>query len=95
VESVGDVLIELAPRLRPFEASEPRPEGLASVPVELDSKQRKLLDLLGFEPVASDELAARAGLTAAELSSMLLLLEMNGVVEALPVARYCRLVKRS
>jgi DNA processing protein len=95
VEAGGDVLTELAPRLRSFEGSEPRPEDFAEAPVGLDSKQRKLLDLLGFEPIARDELAARAGLTAAELSSMLLLLEMKGVVEALPGARYCRLVKRS
>lgn len=95
VESVSDVLVELASRLQPFQASAPLPEHSTATPATLDPKQRKLLDLLGFEPVTCDELAARAGLTAAELSSMLLLLEMNGVVEALPGARYCRLVKRS
>jgi predicted Rossmann fold nucleotide-binding protein DprA/Smf involved in DNA uptake len=35
-----------------------------------------------------------SGLTAAELSSMLLVLELEGFVEALPGGRYSRLAKR-
>ena len=37
----------------------------------------------------------RTGLTAAELSSMLLLLEMEGLVEALPGGRYSLASKRA
>ena len=55
----------------------------------------KLLAALGFDPCGISDLARRTGLTAAELSSMLLLLEMEGLVEALPGGRYCRLSKRT
>ena len=50
---------------------------------------------LDFSPRTLDELLPRSGLTAAELSSMLLHLEIEGTVEALPGGRYCRLGKRS
>jgi predicted Rossmann fold nucleotide-binding protein DprA/Smf involved in DNA uptake len=38
-------------------------------------------------------LTKRSGLTAAELSSMLLVLELEGFVEALPGDRYSRIEK--
>ena len=40
-------------------------------------------------------LAERSGLTPAELSSMLLILEFDGLVEALPGGRYARMAKRN
>jgi DNA processing protein len=94
VEGVDQVLAELAPQLAGENILEPDAEMPVSEPAKARAGCAKLLDLLGFEPVGSDELAARAGLTAAELSSMLLLLEMDGAVEALPGARYCRLPNR-
>jgi DNA processing protein len=94
VESVDDIVVELAaiielPRVEPSESRSPTAIDDAAV------EQRKFLKLLGFEPVSVSQLALRAGLTAAEVSSMLLLLEMEGKVEALPGGRYCRLVKRA
>jgi DNA processing protein len=49
---------------------------------------------MDFSPVPIAELAARTGLTAAEVSSMLLVLELEGLVEALPGGRYSRLGKK-
>jgi DNA processing protein len=49
---------------------------------------------LGFDPRSISDLAEDSGLTAAELSSMLLVLELEGYVEALPGSRYSRLRKR-
>jgi DNA processing protein len=49
---------------------------------------------LGFDPRSISDLAEGSGLTAAELSSMLLVLELEGLVEALPGGRYSRLRKR-
>lgn len=94
VESVNDILAELAPQLAGVALQPAAPDTGDADPPTTDAASAKLLDLLGFEPVGSDELALRAGLTAAELSSMLLLLEMDGAVEALPGARYCRLIGR-
>ena len=49
---------------------------------------------MGFSPVPIAELSNRSELTTAELSSMLLVLELEGFVEALPGGRYSRLGKR-
>ena len=56
-----------------------------------DPDYRRLLDVLVHDPLALDELAARTGQAAAELSSMLLMLELEGCVEGLPGGRYHRL----
>jgi 5S rRNA maturation endonuclease (ribonuclease M5) len=56
-----------------------------------DPEYQRLLDVLGHDQVALDELAARTGQTAAALSSMLLMLELEGCVEGLPGGRYQRL----
>jgi DNA processing protein len=95
VEEGGDVLVELAPLLQLPEA----PEGAVDASEEAglldDSAYRNLLNQLEFRPTPIADLAARGGLTTAELSSMLLVLELEGFVEALPGGRYCRLHKRS
>lgn len=56
-----------------------------------DPAYRQLLEVLGHDPQALDELAERTGQSAAELSSMLLMLELEGCVEGLPGGRYQRL----
>jgi DNA processing protein len=53
------------------------------------------MNVLDFSPIGFDALIAATGLTAGELSSMLLHLEIQGKVEALPGGRYCRLAERA
>ena len=101
VEEAADVLVELPPLLElamqpaapPAGAPAEAPEETA--PLEGQPGYAELLAALGFDPCGISDLARRTGLTAAELSSMLLLLEMEGLVEALPGGRYCRLSKRT
>ena len=95
VEEGADVLVEFAPLIA-FEptAQASGAEDLGGPSVD-DPARAKLAKMLGFAPVTCADLAARAGLTAAEVSSMLLLLELDGQIEALPGGRYCRLAKRS
>lgn len=50
-----------------------------------------LLGHLGFDPVDIDTLMARSGLTMAELSAMLLTLELEGRISALPGGQYQRI----
>lgn len=50
-----------------------------------------LLDHLGFDPVDVNTLSARCGLTIAELSAMLLTLELEGRVVTLPGGLYQRI----
>jgi DNA processing protein len=94
VEDIDDVLEEIAPQLGPAcRPAEPRRrpdrDGLTD-----DPSYAGLLDVLDFAPTSVAELIERSGLTAAELSSMLLQLELSGAVEALPGAQYCRSARR-
>ncbi|HTV78561.1 MAG TPA: DNA-processing protein DprA [Steroidobacteraceae bacterium] len=72
-------------------------QGLAAVRAApdpgppLDNKYEMLLDAAGFEPVDIDELALRTGWPVPVLTSMLLLLELQGRVAPQPGGRYCRL----
>jgi DNA processing protein len=94
VEDGADVLREIAPQIQTLVATD---TGSATKQRTLhaDPTHAKVLEAMGFEPITIDALTTRLGLTAAELSSMLLPLEFDGHVEALPGGRYCRLVKRS
>lgn len=50
--------------------------------LDLSPEQSNLLDCVDYAPTPVDTLVARSGLTAAEVSSMLLQLELRGVVNA-------------
>ncbi|MCB2261932.1 MAG: DNA-processing protein DprA [Candidatus Thiosymbion ectosymbiont of Robbea hypermnestra] len=91
VESAADILEELAPLLGPLvtEAAEPAGSGPRDSE-ELDADYRRLLENLGHDPVSPDELTRRTGLSAQNIASMLLLLELQGHVSPCPGGRYCR-----
>jgi DNA processing protein len=57
---------------------------------EFDEEYQVLLDCLAYDPVEVDSLIQESGLTADSVSSMLLLLELQGHVESLPGGRYVR-----
>ena len=60
----------------------------AAVP---DVMHAELLSSMGSSPVAVDLLASRCGLTIGEVSSMLLILELQGLVRSLAGGRYQRI----
>jgi DNA processing protein len=69
-----------------------------NVPLEISTHASKsetnndsLLDHLGFDPVDADTLSSRSGLTIAELSAMLLTLELSGRICVLPGGLYQRI----
>lgn len=82
VESAADVLDELG-----MSARTPAPAMRAAS----DAPAHGLLELLGHDLCDIDTLAGRTGLTPAEVSSMLLALELDGKVASLPGGRYQRL----
>jgi len=96
VEEAADIFVELAPQLKIDVATIERTRSDESRDVAMiDSPEyRNVLELLGFEPRSITDLSGASGLTAAELSSMLLVLELEGFVEALPGGRYSRLAKK-
>jgi DNA processing protein len=56
-----------------------------------EGSESALLEHLGFDPVDADTLSVRCGLTIAELSAMLLALELDGRISALPGGLYQRI----
>lgn len=88
VESAEDVLTELAGF---------RPSGYASTgePARAAPEHAEggLLAHMGHDPVDVDSLCSRAGLSAEQVSSELLRLELNGRVASLPGGLYQRLEK--
>ncbi len=93
VETGADIVEELGPLFGTLgtPAGEAPPlEGSPAGPRALDADYRALFDCLGYDPVSVDTLVARSGLTADKVSSMLLLLELEGHVSSAPGGRYLR-----
>jgi len=76
VETAQDILEELAPQLR----TALRESASSEVPAGPDEEYRGLLACLDDAPSSVDLLVRRSGLTAEAVSSMLLLLELQGYV---------------
>ena len=59
----------------------------------MDKEHKILLDALGFDPADLDELVDRTGFKPEAVSSMMLILELEGHVQAAPGGRYSRVVR--
>lgn len=93
-ERPDDVLAALGGELRKFvvdqavtEACPPDTDGGL-----LDKAPEMLLDALGFEPASIEDLAGRTGRRAADIAADLALLELEGLVDALPGGLYSRVL---
>ncbi|MDP8985369.1 MAG: DNA-processing protein DprA, partial [Pseudomonadota bacterium] len=60
----------------------------------MDKDHKILLDALGFDPVDLDSLVVRTGFKPEAVSSMMLILELEGHVQAAPGGRYSRVAYR-
>lgn len=86
VETAQDILEELG-QLPSCDASTTRAHDDA---IALDADTSSLLAHLGHDPVDVDTLVERSGLTPDVISSMLLRMELQGIVAAVPGGRYQR-----
>ena len=89
VESAQDVLEEIGAIAASFDAA-PQSSGNETDPGHLSADHRQLLDHMGFDAVSVDQLTARSGLTAGAVSSMLLILELQGRIKSQAGGRYVR-----
>jgi len=93
VESAADILDELSGKI-----STPIPENSAkqdqAIPNELPSDHAGLLEIMGYDPISIDQLIQLSALTAEEVSSMLLIMELEGRVATLSGGLYQRLKPR-
>lgn len=80
VETAADILEELFPYLD--RESNPGREisNIATTDQKLDPDHQKLLKCLQYEPRTIDELVNLSGFTAAEVASMLLIMELKGQI---------------
>jgi DNA processing protein len=100
VESIGDILQDLAPlagqlagalRTSPGASSSIRLENDPGQPKLADDPDyRKLWNSLAYDPLSMDSIILASGLTAKAVSAMLLMLELKGKVEAHPGGAYSR-----
>ena len=94
-ETAHEVLIELNFSPKPYvaEATSDRPANAAATTAGLDNDHKILLDALGFDPVDLDSVVVRTGFKAQAVSSMMLILELEGHVQAAPGGRYSRVAR--
>ena len=91
VDSAADIVNELGALAgHVLQTSEdPAPPALPAG--DGDVEYVKLREQLSYDPISVDELVLRSGLTIDEVSSMLLILELDGTVEKLSGGRYALL----
>lgn len=87
VESVDDILREIGR----FGGGGSGPAAPAAL--RRDGAHTWFLEHMGYAPCTRDELVLRSGLTSAEVSSMLLKLELEGCVELCPGGTYVRVTR--
>lgn len=95
VDSMDDMLSELTPLMGALFASNAartrqNPEIKPVSENRLDKDSEILLDALGFEPAAIDQIVARSGLKADAVASLLLVLELDGRISTSPGGLYVR-----
>ena len=95
VETSEHILEELAPLLAEYQESvkidaDGDGKQRTDQPPPLDDSYLSMLDHIGYDPLTIDELIHKSRLTPEAVSSMLLILELQGYVESLPGNRTCR-----
>lgn len=89
IESVNDILEELAP-IASILINKSYEKNTNGVSNDLDKDYKLLIDNMGYDPVSVDNLVKLTGLTAEAVSSMLLILELQGLIESQQGGLYCR-----
>ena len=98
VESADDIVSELGPLVAHLMQNSRTQENVSmppEAPPQHDEEYEKLISALGHDPATVDELSRQSGLTIGQVSSMLLILELEGKIEALNSGQYARLGRSS
>jgi DNA processing protein len=88
VEMAEDIVEELGPMIGALQQTLQTAEKTVN---QVDSEFRPLLDAMGYDPVDFDLLVERSGLTPEVISSMLLRMELAGLVELGPGGTFQRI----
>jgi len=90
VENVQDIIDELGPLIHTTMQQAELKEYRMDNTKDIDDDYKHLLKMMAYEDVSIDQLIEHTGLTADVVSSMLLILELRGVVTASPGGLYAR-----
>lgn len=94
VETGQDIVEELAPLARELGRDIDRALGAdsprAAESDDLDADESRVLEALGHDPTSVDQVVERTGLTPESVSSMLLIMELRGLVVASGGGKYAR-----
>ncbi|NIL93910.1 MAG: DNA-protecting protein DprA [Woeseiaceae bacterium] len=93
VETAEDIVAEIAPLCTHLLQTSLESTTKEELPEHDDEEYRHLRKHLGHDPVSVDELAENSGLTIDQVSSMLLILELEGIVESQSGGRYSLLAR--
>ena len=88
VESADDIVSELGPMVGHLIQNATEDVAETGGAKHHDADYEKLLQTLSYDPASADELAAQSGLTIDQVSSMLLILELEKKIEAEVGGRY-------
>jgi len=88
VETAADIGAELAPLAGHLRQNVAESSNNKTSAVYEDDDYAELRKVLSYDPTSIDDLQSQCGLTIDQLSSMLLILELQGDVEALSGGRY-------
>ena len=102
IETAEHILEELAPQLKQtllkkVDTADSSSNTTSTIddeknpPAPLDADQRLILETMGYDPISIDQLIIQTGLTTEVLSSILLLLELNGFIAASGRGSYTRI----
>jgi DNA processing protein len=91
IESVADVLDEFPDLgITVPGGEEAAPQATLTLKANLSPEESRLMEVLDGEPVQLDVLAIKSGVAVAKVSGALTLLELKGMVRALPGGRFAR-----
>ena len=94
VEKHGDIVEEILPMLEPpfREQLETQPQVGKIQPTThaLGPEEKSIYDRISLEPVLLDELIAQGSYSSSEVMSILLSLELKGLIKQLPGLQYIR-----
>ena len=88
VETADDIVAELGPLAGHMLQNTVESTESEAPMIGDDEEHAGLMRFLGHDPASTDELVERSGLTIDQVSSMLLILELEGKIEKLSGGRY-------
>lgn len=90
IEEIGALIDQPSAQARAETDSQTGAETPADTP-DMDDDYQALLKIMGYDPITIDALVEHSGLNAGAVSSMLLMLELKGIVGSAPGGTFVRI----